>query len=85
MNFRILVKCEHIGEAIFKFYHELGLDVKACKGQCYHRVANMQSKKNDFASVILREAPNSIVTHCCSHNLNLSLAASCNLAIIDTV
>ena len=85
MNFRIFLKCEHIGEAILKFYRELGLDVKECKGRCYHGVANMQSKKNDFTSVILREAPNSIVTHCCSPNLNLSLAASCNLAIIDNV
>ena len=42
-------------------------------------------KNNDVASVILREAANSIVTHCYSHNLNLSLAASCNLAIIDNV
>ena len=35
------------------------------------------------SSVILREAPNSIATHCCSHNFNLSLATSCNLAITD--
>ena len=45
----------------------------------------MQLQKKDFASVILREAPNSIVTHCYSHDLNLSLAASCNLAIIDNI
>ena len=25
---------EHVGEAILKFCHELGLDVKECKGQC---------------------------------------------------
>ena len=76
---------EHIGEAILKFYPEvLGLDVKECKREML-RAANMQSKKKGVASVILREAPNSIVTHCCSHNLNLSLAASCNLAIIDNV
>ena len=42
-------------------------------------------EKKGVTSVILREAPNSIVTHCCSHNLNLSLATSCNLAIIDNV
>ena len=76
---------EHIGEAILNFYCELGLDVKECKGQCYDGAANMQSKKKGVASVILREAPNSIVTHCCSHNLNRSLAASCNFAIIENV
>ena len=76
---------EHIWEAILKFYRELGLDVKECKGQCYDGAANIQSKKNGVAKVILREVPNSVVTYCCSHNLNLSLAASCNLAIIDNI
>ena len=45
----------------------------------------MQKKKKGVASIILQEAPNSTVAHSCSHNLNLSLAASCNLAIIDKV
>ena len=72
-----LTKCA--SHAILKFYRELGLDVKECKGQCYDGAANMQSKKKGVASVILREGLNSIVTHCSSHNLNLSLAASCNL------
>ena len=45
----------------------------------------MQKKKKGVASIILQEAPNSTVAHCCSHNLSLSLAASCNLAIIDNV
>ena len=76
---------EHIREVILKFCRELGLDVKECKGQCYDGAANMQSKKKSVASVILREAPNAIVTHFCSHNFNLSLVASCNLAIIDNV
>ena len=40
-------------------------------------------RKNGVASVILQEALKSIVTRCCCHNLNLSLSASCNLAIID--
>ena len=45
----------------------------------------MQKNKKGVASIISQEAPNSTVAHCCSHNLNLSLAASCNLAIIDNV
>ena len=45
----------------------------------------MQSRKKGVASAIWREAPNSVVTHCCSHNLNLSLAASCNLDVIDDI
>ena len=84
MDLQILT-AEHIGEAMLKFYLELRLDVKECKGQCYDRAANMQSKKKGVASVILREVPKSIVTHCCSRNLNLSLATSCNLAMIDNI
>ena len=79
------ITVEHIGEAILKFYRQLDLDVKECKGQCYDGAANIQLKNKDVASVILRGAPNSIVTQCCSNNLNLSLAASCNLAIVDNV
>ena len=45
----------------------------------------MQSKNKGVATVILREAPNSIITHCCSHNLSLSLAASCNVSLIDNI
>ena len=36
----------------------------------------MQLEKKGASSVILREAPNSIVTKCCPHILNLLLAAS---------
>ena len=39
---------DHIGEAILKFHHELGLDVKECKGQCYDGAANTQLKKNCY-------------------------------------
>ena len=30
------ITSEHIGEAIIKFYRELGLDGKECKRQCYN-------------------------------------------------
>ena len=75
---------EDIGEAILKFYPELGMDVKECKREML-RAANMQSKKKGVASFILREALNSISTHCFSRKLNLLLSAYCNLAIIDDV
>ena len=76
---------EHIGEAILKFYRELRLRAKECKGQCMmkqqtcsqRRKAAQKMKKflmeNFFfcavkgvASVVLRKAPDLIVTHCCS-------------------
>ena len=37
------------------------------------------------ASYVLKESPKAIVTHCCSHNLNLSLVSSCKNPEIDNV
>ena len=45
----------------------------------------MQSQKKGAASSISKESPSAIVTHCCSHNLNLSLATSCKVPIIDNI
>ena len=45
----------------------------------------MQSKNKGVASIIVREVPNSIVIQLNCHNHNLSLAASCNLAMIDNI
>ena len=45
----------------------------------------MQSQKKGVASYISKESPSAIVTHCCSHNLNLSLATSCKIPIIDNI
>ena len=62
---------EHIGNRLLKFYAENGLDIRECRGQCYDGAANMQSQKKGAASFILKELPRAVVTHCCSHNLNL--------------
>ena len=45
----------------------------------------MQSQKKGAASFILKESPRAVVTHCCSHNLNLSLSSSCKEPIIDNI
>ena len=54
---------EAIGNAISKFYNDIGLEIAQCRGQ----------------------SPKAIVTHCCSHNLNLSLASSCKHPEIDNI
>ena len=76
---------EHIGKAILNFYSESGLRVTECRGQCYDGAANMQSQKKGTASYVLQESPKAIVTHCCSHNLNLSLASSCKMPIVNNI
>ena len=80
---RITGEC--IGKAILKFYSDIGLDITECRGQCYDGAANMQSQKKGAAAFVLKESPTAIVTHCCSHNLNLSLAGSCKNPEIDNI
>ena len=45
----------------------------------------MQSKKEGGASYVLKESGTAIVTHCCSHNLNLLLAASWKLPKAENI
>ena len=76
---------EAIGNAIIKFYNHIGVEIAECRGQCYDDAANMQSQKKSAASYVLKESPKEIVTHYCSHNLNLSLTSSCKNSEIDNV
>ena len=80
---RITGEC--IAKAFLKFYKDAGINVTECKVQCYYGASNMQSQKKGAASYISKESPSTIVTHCCSHNLNLSLATSCKILIIDNI
>ena len=76
---------DYIGNTLLKFYKESGIDIRACRGQCYDGAANMQSLKKGVASYILKESPKAVVTHCSSHNLNLSLASTSKIPIIDNI
>ena len=79
------VTVRHIGNRLLKFYAENALDNRECRGQCYDGAANIQSQKKGAASFILKESPRAVVTHCCSHNLNLSLSSYCKEPIIDNI
>ena len=76
---------EAIGNAVLKFYNDIGVKITECRNQCYDGAAIMQSQKKGAMSYVLKESPKSIVTHCCSHNLNLSLTSSCKNPEIDNV
>ena len=76
---------DHIGRKILDFYDRSGIDPKQCRGQCYDGAANMQSENVGVVSRILKVSPNAIATHCCSHNLNLCLAYSCKIQLIQNV
>ena len=74
-----------IGKAILKFYKDIGVNIRECKGQCYDGAANMQSLKKGAASYVLKESPTEIINRCCSHNLNLSHAALFRLPEADNI
>ena len=59
--------------------------MKQCRGKCYDVAPNMQSEKSGTTSWILRESNKAITNHCCSHNLNSSLASTCKLPVVDNV
>ena len=75
----------HIDAALLSFYKSSETDIKQCRGQCYDGTPNMQSQKSGTVASILRESNKAITTHCCSHNLNLSLASTCKLPLVDNV
>ena len=79
------ITSEHIENRELKFYAKNGFDIRECRGQCYDGAANMQSQKKGEASFILKQSPRAVVTHCCSHNLNLSLSSSGKEPIIDNI
>ena len=70
---------------LLKFYKDAGINVTECKGQYYDGASKMQSQKKGAASYISKELPSAIVTHYCSHNLNLSLATWCKIPITDNI
>ena len=76
---------EAIGNALIKFYNDIGVEIAEYRGQCYDGAANMQCQKKGAASYVLKESLKAIVTHCCSHNLKLSLASSCKHPEIDNI
>ena len=70
---------------ILKFYNDIGVEIAGCRSQCYDGTANIQSQKKGAASYVLKESPKAIITHCCSHKLNLSLASLCKHPEIDNI
>ena len=76
---------EHIAQKILAFYEEVGISPKQCRGQCYDGAPNMQSEKKGVASFISKESENAPVTHCNTHNLNLSISASAKIQLVDNV
>ena len=46
---------EAIGNAVIKFYNDIGVEIAECRGQYYDGAANMQSQKANAASYVPKE------------------------------
>ena len=55
----------------------LNLRISNCRGQCYDGASNMVGIRSGVATVLQREEPRAILTHCYGHSLQL--------AVCDTV
>ena len=74
-----------IGNKILTFFEKKGIDIKNLRGQCYDGAPNMKLEKVGVSGIILEKSPNACVTHCCAHNLNLSLAQCSNIQVINNI
>ena len=51
----------------------------------YDGAPSMQSEKKGIAIFTLKESDNTVVLHCCMHNLTLSISASARIQLIGNV
>jgi hypothetical protein len=59
-----------------------GIDVKKIRGQAYNGVSAMSSPNVGAQARAKEIQPLALLTHCCSHVLNLSIATSCQIQAI---
>ena len=71
-----------IAEAIKQCLEEHGIDISLARGQAYDGASAMSFKRIGVQSIIRQKAPLALYTHCKSHVLNLSIAASCQLPLV---
>ena len=70
---------EVIANAILHTLKNHRIDVTKCRMQFYDGATAMSSKKIGVQSRIKEHSPTALYTHCNSHVLNLSIAASCKM------
>ena len=76
---------EQLAKEFVTFYEYFNLDMQDIRGQCYDGAANMSSRKKVLSGRVLDKNDKAVNTHCNSHVLNLSIAATIRMDIIQTV
>ena len=74
-----------LAETVLNGITNLTLDIQNCRGQGYDGASSVSGYINGLSAQILRINEKAIYTHCHSHQLNLVVAASCNIQIVRNV
>ena len=73
-----------MAQLYYNFINPQGLTLNNAEANVM-RGSQLPTRNQKTASWILRESNKAFTTHCCSHNLNLSLASTCKLSVVDNV
>ena len=75
-----------IGNTFFTFFEKKRIDMKNVRGQCYDGTPTQFVIRESWCKLChLDKSPKACVNHCCSHNLNLSIAQCANIQVINNV
>lgn len=68
---------------IIYLVRDLGLTMDNCRGQSYDGAGNMAGRYVGASTLIQHQFPKAIYVHCMNHRLNLCVADTCSLAMVQ--
>ena len=68
---------------IINLVRDLGLTMDKCRGQSYDGAGNMAGRYVGASTLIQHQFPKAIYVHCMNHRLNLCVADTCSLAMVQ--
>lgn len=68
---------------IINLVRDLGLTMDNCRGQSYDGAGNMAGRYVGASTLIQHQFPKAIYVHCMNHRLNLCVADTCSLAMVQ--
>ena len=74
-----------IKELIINSVRDLGLTMDNCRGQSYDGAGNMAGRYVGASTLIQHQFPKVIYVHCMNHRLNLCVADTCWLAMVQNM
>lgn len=70
---------------IINLVRDLGLTMDNCRGQSYDGAGNMAGRYVGALTLIQHQFPKAIYVHCMNHRLNLCVADTCSLAMVQDI